>query len=104
MRTKTLRLFFIIAAIAVSNSLQAQVVVNEYSCANWKQFLDFYQSTEDWIELYNPSPSPVDLSGYHLSDNVKKPAKWTFPVNTVINANGYLYLWCSGRDLKEMTN
>ncbi len=101
MRTKTLRLFLAIAAISATISLPAQVVVNEYSCANWRQFLDFYQSTEDWIELYNPSPSPVDLSGYHLSDNVKKPAKWTFPVNTVINANGYLYLWCSGRDLKD---
>ncbi|MBC7774557.1 MAG: CotH kinase family protein [Phycisphaerae bacterium] len=101
MKTITLRLFFAIATISAAISLPAQVVVNEYSCANLQEFLDYYQSTEDWIELYNPSPLAVDLSGYHLSDNDNKPDKWTFPANTVISANGYLYVWCSGRDLKD---
>lgn len=96
-----LRLFIIIAAVTASVSLQAQVTVNEYSCANWKQFYDFYQGTEDWIELYNTSALPVDLSGYHLSDDEDEPTKWAFPANTVIEANGFLYVWCSGRDLKD---
>jgi len=101
MTTKMLRLFILLAAFTSSTTLHAQVVVNEYSCANWQQFLDFYQETEDWIELYNTSASPVDLTGYHLSDNEDKPTKWTFPTNTSIDANGYLYVWCSGRDLKD---
>lgn len=96
-----LRLLFAIAAMSATATLPAQVVVNEYSCANWKQFLDFYQGTEDWVELYNTSASPVDLAGYHLSDNENNPTKWTFPANTVIAANGYLSVWCSGRDLKD---
>ncbi len=99
MNTKKLRLLFALASFACS--LQAQVVVNEYSCANWQQFYDFYQGTEDWVELYNPSAAPVDLSGYYLSDNDNKPTKWSFPVNSVIDANGFLYIWCSGRDLKD---
>lgn len=101
MTTKMLRLFFFLTAIAATNGLHAQVVVNEYSCANWKQFLDFYGGTEDWIELYNPSASPVDLTGYHLSDNENNPTKWAFPANSVIASNGYLSVWCSGRDLKD---
>lgn len=101
MNTKKLHLFFAFAAIATSISLSAQVVVNEYSCANWRQFYDFYQETEDWIELYNPSAAPVDLSGFYLSDNETKPTKWPFPANSIIDANGYLIVWCSGRDLKD---
>jgi hypothetical protein len=101
MNTKILRLLFAFAAITISISLHAQVVINEYSCANWKQFYDFYQETEDWIELYNPSATPVDLSGYHLSDNENKPTKWAFPANSILNANGFLYVWCSGRDLRD---
>ncbi|MFN0174884.1 MAG: CotH kinase family protein [Saprospiraceae bacterium] len=96
-----LRLFILLTAFTASISLPAQVVVNEYSCANWKQFLNFYQDTDDWIELYNPSGLAVDLAGYHLSDNENKPTKWAFPANTLIPANGFLYVWCSGRDLKD---
>jgi len=101
MNTKKLRLFFALTAISSSTLLPAQVVVNEYSCANWRQFYDFYQETEDWIELYNPSASPVNLTGFHLSDNDNKPTKWPFPANSVIKANSYLIVWCSGRDLKD---
>lgn len=95
------RLILLLAAFSLSLELAAQVVVNEYSCANLQQYMDAYQGTEDWIEFYNPSPDPVDLSGYYLSDNDNKPTKWTFPANTVMNGNAYLYVWCSGRDLKD---
>ncbi|MFN0213671.1 MAG: CotH kinase family protein [Saprospiraceae bacterium] len=96
-----LRLLLLIASIAATHCLSAQVVVNEYSCANWKQFFDHYQGTEDWVELYNTSDTPVNISGYHLSDNENKPTKWVFPANTTIDAKEYLYVWCSGRDLKD---
>lgn len=99
MHSITSRLILLIATMLFSPGVRAQVVVNEYSCANWKQFLDAFQGTEDWIELYNTSASPVDLSGYHLSDNENKPTKWAFPANTSIGANEFLYVWCSGRDL-----
>lgn len=82
--------------------LHAQVVVNEYSCANLMQYSDTYVKYEDWIELYNPSDTPVDISGYHLSDNENKPTKWKFPPGAVINAKGFLKVFASGRD--EVTN
>lgn len=96
-----LRLNILLLLMSFAWTMQAQVTINEYSCANLQQFYDYYQSTEDWIELYNSTNSPVDLSGYHLSDNNNKPTKWTFPANTTIPAQGFLYVWCSGRDLKD---
>ncbi len=101
MNNNTLRPFLWIVAILIVLDVRAQVVVNEYSCANWQQFLDIYQGTEDWIELYNTSNQSVNLSGYHLSDNENKPTKWAFLPNTIIPANGFLYVWCSGRDQKD---
>lgn len=101
MNTKSLRLFLAMATLLGAIAAPAQVVVNEYSCANWKQFVNYYQDTEDWIELYNPSAAPVDLSGYYLSDNEDKPTKWVFPSNSSIPAGGFLNVWCSGRDLKD---
>jgi hypothetical protein len=76
----------------------AQVHINEFSAANLHEFLDNYNRTEDWIELYNAGDEPVDLSGYHLSDKELKPGKWDIPDGTIIPANGHLVFWCSGRD------
>lgn len=35
--------------------------------------------TPDWIEIWNPGPHELELAGYALSDNIRKPAKWVFP-------------------------
>ena len=76
----------------------AQVVINEFSASNLDQFQDNYQKYEDWIELYNTSGSTVNVGGYFLSDNENRPEKWKIPTGTTIPPNGYLLLWCSGRD------
>ncbi len=50
----------------------------------------------DWIELYNDGKKAVDLSGWHLSDNVSKPLKWAFPANTKIAGGSYILIYCTG--------
>ena len=49
-----------------------------------------------WIELYNRSDTAVDLSGYSITDNDRKPRKWVFPDGTSIAAKGYLVLQLDG--------
>ena len=49
-----------------------------------------------WVELYNRSDHSVDLSGYSMSDNEKKPTKWVFPEGTSIAGKGYLILYMNG--------
>ena len=79
----------------------AQIHINEYSASNLEFFLDNYGKTEDWIELYNSSSDPVDLTGWHISDKEAKPQKWAIPTGTIIPGNGHLVFWCSGRDESE---
>ncbi|HAB17066.1 MAG TPA: hypothetical protein DCE44_11520, partial [Verrucomicrobiales bacterium] len=50
-------------------------------------------SFQDWIELYNPNPAPVDLSGYTLTDNLTFPNQWAIPIGTTIEAHGFLLIW-----------
>jgi len=92
----------IIAVLAVMlfwmTTTQAQVVVNEFSASNLESFYDSFGKTEDWIELYNTSTDLVDISGWHISDKENKPTKWAIPAGTTLDANGYLVLYCSGRD------
>ena len=48
---------------------------------------------QDWFELFNPNPIPVNLGGHFLTDNLDVPAKWRVPTNTLISAGGFLLVW-----------
>lgn len=91
-------IFTSLAFVAFVFTLSAQVVINEYSASNLNSFLDSFGKTEDWIELYNTSNTPVNISGWHLSDKENKLGKWDIPAGTIIPVNGFLTFWCSGRD------
>lgn len=100
---KKLLLTATITGIAVT-SMFAQVVINEYSAANWTDIADNYGEYEDWIELYNAGATAVDLSGYHLSDRDDEPTKYVIPAGVSISAGGYLRFWCSSRNTAVGTN
>ncbi|QDT12876.1 lamin tail domain-containing protein [Planctomycetes bacterium K23_9] len=51
---------------------------------------------EDWIELYTPSTTAVDLSGFYLTDDAADPTQWQFPAGSSIDAGGYLTIWADG--------
>lgn len=72
------------------------VVINEWMADNaapggmWDPVDGQYQ---DWFEIYNPNATPVNLSGYTLTDNLSLPAKYAVPTNTIIPAHGFLLVW-----------
>jgi hypothetical protein len=43
----------------------------------------------DWIELYNPTASSIDIGGWFLSDNDLDLQKYTIAAGTTIAAGGY---------------
>lgn len=79
--------------IGVTAYFDSPVVVNEIMASNESTQADEDGEFDDWIELYNNSADPVDISGWHLTDNFSNLAKWTFPDGTTIPGNGYLIVW-----------
>jgi hypothetical protein len=55
-----------------------------------------------WLELYNTSDSPVDLSGIALSNDLKFPRRWSFG-KAVIPAKSYMVVFMSGKNLPDYT-
>jgi hypothetical protein len=51
-----------------------------------------------WLELFNDSPDPVDISGWFLTDTATEWNKWPFPPGTIIGSGAYLLILCDGRD------
>ena len=76
------------------------IVIHEVLSSNTRSNYDMdFGAYSDWIELYNPTGTLVDLSGWYLSDNPANPDKWKMPAGSVIPPNGYLLLWADGKDL-----
>jgi hypothetical protein len=77
----------------------AQLLLNEINAANLTNYADNFGNHGDWVEIHNPSASPVSLQGWYISDNPNKPTKFQITEDISIPAGGYQVIFCSGRGL-----
>lgn len=77
---------------------KVDVVISEYMLNNSDTVYDSDSDYSDWLELHNTSNKSVDISGFALCDNSQRSGKWYFPEGTVIAPDGYLLVFCSGKD------
>ena len=62
------------AVLAVSDPVQgAGPVITEFMADNNNTLSGAGGSTPDWIEIYNPESTEIDLAGWHLTDNDQDP-------------------------------
>ncbi|MBX2963337.1 MAG: CotH kinase family protein [Cyclobacteriaceae bacterium] len=96
------RLILLLLLCSLLGQVQAQSIrINEVVASNASIITDEDGEFSDWIELYNTSPSPVNLAGYGLSDNLSQPFKWTFPEVT-IEPGEFLVVWASSKNRKPV--
>lgn len=69
----------------ICSSTTDQVVINEINYNSDNNFFD----PGDWVELHNPTSSPVNISGYSFYDNGNE---FVIPSGTVIPAFGFFIL------------
>ncbi|GIS63104.1 MAG: hypothetical protein CM1200mP2_53290 [Planctomycetaceae bacterium] len=69
--------------------------LNELLASNRRGRRDDQGRSSDWIEIHNSGNQPLQLGGYHLTDDLKDLDKWAFP-NSRISAGGYQLVWMSG--------
>ncbi len=55
----------------------------------------------DYVELYNTSAQTVDLSGYGLSDSLKRPRRWQFPQGATIAPGEYKIIFLDAQPEKS---
>ena len=75
--------------IPASLGSPAQLRINEW--------MALPETGEDWIELYNPEPHPVELSGLALSDNPTDRTRSPFPDRSFIGPRSYWLVYADGR-------
>lgn len=77
---------------------KVDIVINEYMTRNSKILYDADCDYSDWIELRNMTDEDILLDGYSLCDSSDLSGKWYFPQGIVIPAQGYMLVFCSGKD------
>lgn len=98
------RIIYLLSSLAVWYALPLSAqVINEIQSSNLSTIADEDADYPDWIELHNPSPTPIHLSGFGLSDNPNSPFKWTFP-SVTLSAGAYLVVFASGKDRRDATS
>jgi hypothetical protein len=72
-------------------------VISEFLAVNRGGLTDDQGHTPDWIEIYNPADTPIDLAGWSLTDRPSDPRRWIFP-SCPLEARGYGVVFASGAD------
>ncbi len=83
-------------------STRGQIVINEVVSSNGSGVTDEEGDFPDWIELYNPTGSTVNLSGFSISDDSLDPGKYSLP-NVGLEAGAYFLLYASDKNREGFT-
>jgi len=72
----TLLIVVLICFIPQEGNTSSTLLINEFLASSYTFSYDDSGDTSDWIEIYNPTKQAIDLAGYYISDNPKKPLKY----------------------------
>lgn len=90
--------------LIISQLINAQIFINEYSAANYSDFQDNYNEYEDWFEVFNSGSESIDLNGYYISDKSNNLTKYQINSQVEINSQNHLTIFASGRNTINGTN
>ncbi len=79
------------------SSPDAAIYINEALADNKYGVTDVYGERSDWVEIFNRSENPVDLSGYYLSDREDDPLMWQLPKVALLPGE-YVLIFLSGNE------
>lgn len=103
--TYLLLLSFLLSLFVQEKSISQSLYINEIMASNSAAIADpDYHAYSDWFELYNDNNFPVNLKNYSVTDDFSKPQKFFFKTDVIVPPQGYLVIWCDGKDSALHTN
>ena len=71
-------------------------IISEFLASNQGELLDAAGDSSDWIEVYNPTSTAIDLYDYSLTDDASDLTKWQFP-HVTLARTGFLIVFADSR-------
>ena len=87
-------------AVLAQNWYQSKAppVINEFMASNSNTLLDGDGQSSDWIEIYNPRFSSINLKDWYLTDDESNLTKWRFPDVNQLEAGEFMVVFASDKD------
>ncbi len=95
------RLASLVFFVCLSLPFYGQILINEVSSANVNTIFDEDGDAEDWIEIYNNSPTVIDLKDYYFSCFDGETKVWKFP-SILIKPYAHMLIYASDKDRKTV--
>lgn len=70
----------------LTSALTVAIVINEIMASNAGSVMSPATNFDSWIELYNPTEQPINLSGMYLTDNLENPTKYQITKNAPLSS------------------
>ncbi len=74
-------------------------IISEVEAINNTTLADQAGDYPDWIEIYNPAATSVNLAGYYLTDKLTNLTKWEIPAGVTVQPYGFLVLFADGENI-----
>ncbi len=97
-KLKILTTFLILFATVYAQN--DTIRINEFMALNSTVLPDSDGVYSDWIEIYNPTASAVNLLNWSLTDDSTKIDKWKFP-EEILSPNSYLIVFASDKNISR---
>ena len=75
----------------------AQPVISEFMADNESTITDENGDFSDWIEVHNPTSTPISLENWCLTDKSDNLTQWKFPAVTLASGE-FMVVWASGKN------
>lgn len=97
------RLIALVGAMLFGSAVaQAGPMITELMASNGSTIADQNGDYADWLEIYNPDPVSVDLTGWYLTNKAGNLTKWTMP-SVTLKPGATLVIFCSSKDNADPT-
>ncbi len=88
---KVILLLVIVLPLGVSGQV---LKINEVMPKNGITSFDSFGNSSDWLEIYNNSNNPIQLSDYYISNDLLNKLMWQLPTQ-ILQTNEYVLIYCS---------
>src|SRR5687768_10038313 len=87
----------VVSLVILASPSPAAVIITEFVASNSGLLRDVDGDSPDWIELFNPASTAINLEGWHLTDSSTNLTRWAFPA-TNLGPRAFLIVFASGKD------
>ncbi len=87
----------LLTIFSLTTASTAAPIISEFLASNSTGLRDEDGERNDWIEIFNPDSTAVNLAGWYLTDRAATPLKWAFPAVSLA-PKSYLLVWASEKN------